>query len=197
MEKKDKELQEKLSILEEELKEVNHNLKTTETKILNLRKENIRIKQRIQKMFLAGLNDENKLRSDEIRIQQHFKETTDSQPMASHYKKLYQKKEKEVAELRKRINHMLLVEKQEAKYQKTFEEERNRLLEKLKKLKKEASNVIPDDAWKTEEDLRKYNQELERRLRDYENMKSLAETQSNLFSKLANEISGSNKTKNS
>ncbi len=184
-EKEDQKKQETLQRLTDELRTVSQTLRNTETKILNIRKENIRIKKRIQQLFLSGVNEEKRLRDDELRVQQHFKETTDNQPMASNFMKMYQEKEKEVVELNRKVRRMVLVERQEAKHQKSFERERNRLGDKLQKLREETVNLIPDDAWKTEEDLRVHNQLLERRTKIYDNMKALAQTQEATLQKLA------------
>jgi peptidoglycan hydrolase CwlO-like protein len=190
MEKRDGEMQDRYSHSETNLKEVVRKLHSCRTKVINLRKENIRIKQRYQNLFMSSVNDEKKRQGEADRIIRHFKENTDNTPQAAYFKKLFLQKEKEVEDLSRRVKRMILVEKQETKYQKNFEVERNRLIEKLGKLKNEAMNTLPDDIWKTEEDLRKQNQALERRLRDYENMKSLAKSQQHAFEKLADSAHG-------
>jgi hypothetical protein len=176
-----------------EVKQLRSELNRAKTQNINLRKENVQMKQEYQKIFNAALKEKQKRTAQEDaaikeQIEKHFHEHAERNPnLASFYKNKLKEKEKECVELTKRVRRMILAEHRTGALEKNFEEERSRLQSELSLLKKNgnqygnsksAVNLFDaEEAEDSKQDLKRRNQALEEQLRDLENYRSLSNAQ--------------------
>uniref|UniRef100_A0A7S1KTZ9 Uncharacterized protein n=1 Tax=Percolomonas cosmopolitus TaxID=63605 RepID=A0A7S1KTZ9_9EUKA len=196
LEKKEDVQMRSLEKLEKENVDYKQDNKKMKIQIENLKKDNKKMKEEYEKIFMAALNEKKKKQTDHQRavkqeIVLHARENAQKSPhITEYYKKRLKEKEKEVEELTKRVRRMILSEHRGSIMEKNFELERTRLQSEVKTLKK---MFVPKDSAlqfkhqyskHSAAELRMRNQELEERLRDYENLKAANVTQTQAYNRL-------------
>jgi len=185
--------------LTEELDETKRSFNRLDNKVTILQKENAEMKKKYQDIFEAHMKEKEKKQREELQkikeeVQDELQKNIESNPhVANFYRKKYKEKEKEVGELTKRVRRMILIEHKTNIQEKNYELERSRLQLEVASLKKAlATQASPsptkgaivegiDLSGMPEVNLKQKNQELEEKLRDFENLKSASQTQAKLL----------------
>jgi hypothetical protein len=192
-------LEKKVLEMESNLDSARRELKTKETEVENLTREN----QHLMKQYE---DQSKKIRDSRIKTQQtadgkikeaiskHYSENMEKNPqLADYYKKKVKEKEKEIADLTKQVRKMILSDHSDTVVQKNYEMEVFHLVSEIERLKRQAiarsSQADLED--KPEAQLRKRNQELEVVLQDYETIEREAKTQAVAYERLQSKPSTS------
>lgn len=196
LEQSEQQLERTMTTLKEENEELLQENKKLKVNIENLKNESKHIKEEYEKIFLAAVTEKKKKKTEEQNaikqdILLNARENAQQSPhITEYYKKRLKEKEKEVEELTKRVRRMILSEHRGSIMEKNFELERTRLQNEVKTIKK---LYVPKDSSlqfkhqyskQSAAELKLRNQELEEKLRDYENLKAANIAQTQAYNRL-------------